>query len=126
MNSSLSAFVFEDAILNCDALSTIAKYIVFSSTFSGKSPSSLINIIFSPLVNLWPATAVKTLSESEEMRVSFTLVTDGLAVPSSIKIFASLSTPLTLTNNLSFNFAPMRKPCVTAGGLISSDVNPNK
>ena len=47
-------------------------------------------------------------------------------MPSSITISASLIVPKISTNNLSPLFAPILNPCVSDGGLISSDSNPKR
>ena len=114
MNSELSALVFEDANLNVlvDPVGTITKYTVFSSKFSGKSPSSLITITFSPVDSLCadPSDVVNKLSDGSPTSIVLTLDNEGVAVPSSIKIFADFSTPAISTNKTSLTLAPTRKP----------------
>ena len=127
INSPLSAFVFDDASLNWVPFSRIAKYVVFSDKFSGKSPLSLIMITFSPVDNLCIVELVKTPSDGSLMLDSFTLTIDGSPVPNScMKIFADCSWPDIFTNNSSSTFAPTRNPCVTDGGLMSSELNPKR
>ena len=114
INSELSALVFEDANLNVlvDPVGTIAKYTVFSSKFSGKSPSSLITITFSPVDSLCAdaSDVVNRLSDGYPTSIVLTLDNEGVAVPSSIKIFADFSTPAISTNKTSLALAPTRKP----------------
>ena len=72
--SPLSALFFEAANLNWELDTLITKRPVSSSIFSGRSPSSLINITFSPVDSSWvpPLETVKILDIGELIAYSFT------------------------------------------------------
>ena len=120
IGSSTAASAREAASLIWVLLTLITKYTVFVLKFSGKSPSSLMIITFSPVSNEWDPMVNSKLLLGPELTVYSSK--DDVLELLGITIVAELLPK----NNLSFTFAPTRYPCVKTGGFILSLTNPNK
>ena len=116
------ALVTEDANLISVADTLMAKYTVFVSIFSGKSPSSLNNLTFSPVCMVWVPIVkifdvaalfctnegpVSTLNNFSLILVPVTTDDPELTTLSVILIDAVLTVPV-LTDTMSVDFAPTR------------------